>query len=132
MSNFKLTIDPAKTEATIAVTNGGVGPAFVDSFEIYVDGTLITGNMANLWKNVLDTLGIRDRLDSWRGFVIGPKSCILAGQSVHLLTAMVNRTNLDAIMLAMTRAKIIIRYRSLYDDLSVMEAETDRPQAPGG
>jgi len=97
--------------------NKGVGPAIVDSFEIYVDNESIAEEGYGGWKTAIARVGLNE--DWIYYYAIRPNNAIEQGEEQVLLG--ISRSNqtpelLEKFHKAYSRIRINIKYKSIYED----------------
>ena len=105
--------------------NKGVGPATIESFEIYVDNEPTSEDGYGGWKTVISRVGLNE--DWVYYYAIRPNNAMEKGEEqVHLGVSRSNQTpeRLEMFHKACSRIRINIRYKSIYEDS--FEASTNK------
>jgi hypothetical protein len=110
-------IGSTSKDISVSIKNGGVGPAIILKFDVYVDDILYSGSSGLSLLAIFRVIKIYDR-HSIRSFE--PNDLIAAGESITIFKvfhgANVARHNLN--LSKMARIRVHLVYKSLYDEIN--------------
>lgn len=108
---------------TFSLSNNGIGPAFIKSFLIFVDGNQVEGVGSTLVQQVSQLLfqGMSPRLGPWS--VLAPGYCMRADQKVAIVSVTFRPEHSsvfhEVLQSARQRVRIIVKYESMYGERGV-------------
>lgn len=116
--------DVANCRYSVELLNNGIGPALIESFNIYVDGLLISGEGMESIEKALKILFPQYQFASWQSFVA--TGYIMAEKEGRNLVTIVfqgekvpSPVEVDH---ATKRARLLITYKSIYGDQFILDS----------
>lgn len=103
---------------SVELLNNGIGPAFIESFEIFVDGKLITGERHEPIEKALKIIFPHYKLKQECSFVAKGYS-MSVNERVCLISLQFSGDTLprqEEFDHAINRVKLLIHYKSIYDE----------------
>jgi hypothetical protein len=98
--------------------NNGLGPAFIESFEVYLDGELIPGNYEEPLREVLRRLFPEEKYTSHQAFV-GTHHSIPANSNLEVVRFDFDDPSprhLEQVRKGFARADLVVKYQSAYEE----------------
>ncbi|NQT57186.1 MAG: hypothetical protein HQ551_13270 [Desulfobacteraceae bacterium] len=115
--------DKAKNIYAVELLNNGIGPALIISFHIQVDGQAIIGEGTEPMEKALRILFPQYQYSSWQSFV-SKGYMMSAKEARNLVTIQFHGEKLprpEEVEHATKRARLLIEYKSIYQDKSTLD-----------
>lgn len=120
--------DVTNNRYSIELLNNGIGPALIESFSIHVDGQLISGDGLELIEKALKILFPQYQYASWQSFVA--KGYMMAEKEVRNLVTIAFQGDQIPTPVEVDhttkRARLLIRYKSIYGDKFTLDSDALR------
>jgi len=101
----------------IILHNVGVGPGFIDRFDVMVDGANIVGDRVTRMNTAMDRIGLREYRIQYFSPSIGEAINVGESQALIKITVSVNNTPIFNTMIAvLPRLTFSIAYKSIYGE----------------
>lgn len=110
--------DDNKGSFQVLLMNNGLGPAFIESFDVYLDGELIPGNYEEPIRELLRRLFPDEKYTSHQAFV-GKHHAMPANSKLEIVRFAFDDPSpkhLEQVRKGFERADLVVKYQSAYEE----------------